>query len=139
MRRWGLEWRRETYTMFTGGRQSWQAGPWVNVSQLIDPATGLNYPSPGTAANGLAGTDPDAAGSFKSENFAGYVDVEYTPMDAFLVQGALADTILNIAACAMAHREIHELEANPVFAYSDRAVVVDARAFLPDWTAKHTG
>jgi len=43
---------------------------------------------------------------------------------------ALADVILGVAACALAHQEIDELEANPVFAYEDRAVVVDARAFL---------
>ncbi len=45
---------------------------------------------------------------------------------------ALADTISSIAACALAHPEIEDLEANPVFAYADRAVVVDARAFLRD-------
>jgi acetyltransferase len=47
---------------------------------------------------------------------------------------ALADIILGIAACAMAHPEIEELEANPIFAYPDRAVAVDARAFLKDLT-----
>jgi acyl-CoA synthetase (NDP forming) len=47
----------------------------------------------------------------------------------------LADLILGIAACALAHPELEELEANPVFAYADRAVVVDARAFLKDLTA----
>ena len=86
---WGVEWRRETYTMFAGDRQSWQAGPWANSSLLIDPGTGAFYTAPGTGANGLAGTDPDAAGSFNSENFAAYVDAEYSPMEAFLIQGAL--------------------------------------------------
>jgi acyl-CoA synthetase (NDP forming) len=43
---------------------------------------------------------------------------------------ALADVILGIAACALTHHEIEELEANPVFAYEDRAVVVDVRCFL---------
>lgn len=43
---------------------------------------------------------------------------------------ALADVILGVAACALAHNEIDEIEANPVFAFKDRAVVVDARAYL---------
>ena len=43
---------------------------------------------------------------------------------------ALADVILGVAACALAHNEIDEIEANPVFAFEDRAVVVDARAYL---------
>jgi acetyltransferase len=42
----------------------------------------------------------------------------------------LADLILNFSACALMHPEIAEMEANPVFAYADRAVVVDARAVL---------
>jgi acyl-CoA synthetase (NDP forming) len=48
---------------------------------------------------------------------------------------ALADTILAIAGCALDYAEIEEIEANPVFAYPDRAVVVDARAFVRDPTA----
>ncbi len=45
---------------------------------------------------------------------------------------ALAHVILGVAACLLAHPEIEELEVNPVFAYPDRAVVVDSRAFLHD-------
>lgn len=48
---------------------------------------------------------------------------------------ALADAILAITACALAHQEIEDLEANPMFAYADRAVVVDARALLKDLAA----
>lgn len=48
---------------------------------------------------------------------------------------ALADTIMAIAGCALDYAEIEEIEANPVFAYPDRAVVVDARAFVRDTTA----
>jgi acetyltransferase len=48
---------------------------------------------------------------------------------------ALTDTIMAIAGCALDYAEIEELEANPVFAYPDRAVVVDARAFVRDPTA----
>jgi hypothetical protein len=48
----------------------------------------------------------------------------------------LADTILGITAAALSHRDIEELEANPVFAYSDRAVVVDCRAYLRDLTGR---
>lgn len=43
---------------------------------------------------------------------------------------ALVDLILGIAACAAAHPELLDLEANPVFAYHDRAVALDVRAFL---------
>ena len=45
---------------------------------------------------------------------------------------ALAHVILGVAACVLSHPEIEELEANPVFAYPDSAVVVDVRAFLQD-------
>jgi acetyltransferase len=45
---------------------------------------------------------------------------------------ALTYVILGVAACALSHPEIEELEANPVFAYPDSAVVVDVRAFLRD-------
>ncbi|MBA3583223.1 MAG: acetate--CoA ligase family protein [Gemmatimonadetes bacterium] len=43
---------------------------------------------------------------------------------------ALVDLVLGLAACAAAHPELVDLEANPVFAYHDRAVAVDVRAFL---------
>jgi len=47
---------------------------------------------------------------------------------------SLATIILGITACALSHPELDELEANPVFAFPDHAVVVDARAFLKDLT-----
>jgi len=43
---------------------------------------------------------------------------------------ALAETILGITAAALSHDDIDELEANPLFAYPDRAVVVDCRSYL---------
>ncbi len=43
---------------------------------------------------------------------------------------ALAEMILGVTAAALSHRDIEELEVNPVFAYPDRAVAVDCRAFL---------
>ena len=46
----------------------------------------------------------------------------------------LADLILAVAACALAHPEIELLETNPVFVYEDRAVAMDACAFLQDLT-----
>lgn len=46
----------------------------------------------------------------------------------------LADIVLGVAACALAHPEIDELEVNPVFVYGDHVVAVDARAFLKDLT-----
>jgi acetyltransferase len=51
---------------------------------------------------------------------------------------ALADTIMAIAGCALDYAELEEIEANPVFAYPDRAVVVDARAFVRDPTQNAT-
>ncbi|HUP00797.1 MAG TPA: acetate--CoA ligase family protein [Gemmatimonadota bacterium] len=43
---------------------------------------------------------------------------------------SLVDLVARLAACAAAHPDIVELEANPVFAYYDRAVAVDVRALL---------
>jgi acyl-CoA synthetase (NDP forming) len=43
---------------------------------------------------------------------------------------ALANLILGVAACALSHPEIGELEVNPAFAYEDRVVALDVRAFL---------
>lgn len=47
-------------------------------------------------------------------------------------RAALLDAIAAVATCAIANPEIREIEANPVFAYADRAVAVDVRAFLAD-------
>ncbi len=43
---------------------------------------------------------------------------------------AIRDAALAVAATALAHEEISEIEVNPLFAYADRAVALDARAFL---------
>ncbi len=43
---------------------------------------------------------------------------------------AIADLILGVAACALSHPEIGELEVNPVFAYADRVVALDVRGIL---------
>lgn len=45
-------------------------------------------------------------------------------------QDALVDLILGVVSSAAAYPVIVDLEANPVFAYHDRAVAVDVRAFL---------
>ncbi|MBW3552279.1 MAG: acetate--CoA ligase family protein [Gemmatimonadetes bacterium] len=44
--------------------------------------------------------------------------------------GPIADVILAVARCALDHQELAEVEINPLFAYDDRVVAVDARAFL---------
>lgn len=85
----GLEKRKESYTMFVGDEQSWKGGPWGQVSTLINPETGDNYAAPGLASNGFAGTGPNSAGVFVSENWAAYVDAEWDISEAFLVQAAL--------------------------------------------------
>jgi acyl-CoA synthetase (NDP forming) len=46
--------------------------------------------------------------------------------------GALKDTILNVARFIEAHPEVQELDLNPVFAYPDGAVAVDARIVLAE-------
>jgi acetyltransferase len=51
---------------------------------------------------------------------------------------ALADLILGVAACALSHPEIAELEINPAFAYEDRVVALDVRAFLRAVTLEET-
>lgn len=43
---------------------------------------------------------------------------------------AVADLVLALARCALAHPDVAELELNPVFVYADRAVAVDVRAIL---------
>lgn len=43
---------------------------------------------------------------------------------------ALVDLTLSLATCFENHPGISEIEVNPVFAYPDRAVAVDIRAFL---------
>jgi len=85
----GVEYREETYTMFAGDEQSWKAGPWEQVGQLIDPGTGSSYGSPGTASNGFAGTSPDIAGEFSGSNYAAYLDAEYDVNDDFLLAAAV--------------------------------------------------
>jgi acetyltransferase len=43
---------------------------------------------------------------------------------------ALVRSILGIAACALAHPAIAEMEVNPLFAYDDRVTAVDVRVFI---------
>ena len=45
-------------------------------------------------------------------------------------RGAVVDLALALASCLGAHPEIVTLEANPVFAYADRAIAVDLRAVV---------
>jgi acetate---CoA ligase (ADP-forming) len=45
-------------------------------------------------------------------------------------RGAVVDLALALASCLAAHPEIVTLEANPVFAYADRAIAVDLRAVV---------
>lgn len=42
----------------------------------------------------------------------------------------IADVLLAIARCALEHEDIAEIEINPLFAYGDRLVAVDARAYI---------
>ncbi|MGH7477761.1 MAG: acetate--CoA ligase family protein, partial [Longimicrobiales bacterium] len=43
---------------------------------------------------------------------------------------AIARAVLALARCGLAYPQILELEVNPLFAYEDRAVAVDVRAFI---------
>lgn len=85
----GFEARNETYTMYVGDLQSYTAGPWAAVGNLINPETSKNYLAPGLSSHGLAGTSPDAAGSWESKNWALYLDAEWDVSDALLVQTAI--------------------------------------------------
>ncbi|MBT6425523.1 MAG: TonB-dependent receptor [Bacteroidetes Order II. Incertae sedis bacterium] len=85
----GLEYRKETYSMFEGDEQSWKAGPWAQVGQLVDPATGDNYGAPGINSNGFAGTNPAVAGEFSGSNYAAYLDAEFDVNEDLLLAAAL--------------------------------------------------
>ncbi|MDF1699529.1 MAG: hypothetical protein P1U56_26990, partial [Saprospiraceae bacterium] len=73
----GFQKRNETYTMFEGDYQSYAAGPWAGVGNLINPETGENYQTPAIGANGLAGTTKDDAGVFESKSWGAYADLEF--------------------------------------------------------------
>ncbi len=45
---------------------------------------------------------------------------------------AIADAAVALADCLLQHPEVVELEVNPLFAYSDRAVAVDVRAYVSE-------
>ena len=85
---WGFEWREEVYQMFLGQKEAWLAGPWADVALLTDPVTGMAYGAPGLAANGMPGTNPDAAGIFDRQNYAAYAEVEFDLTEQFLLQVA---------------------------------------------------
>ena len=85
----GVEWREETWKADSGDTQSWVPGPWAEVGDLINPATGTNYSSPPIGSNGRAGFDGDSAGEFTRDNVAIYGDVEWDVSDALLLQFAL--------------------------------------------------
>ena len=82
----GFQRRNETYTLFEGEYQSYAAGPWAGVGNLINPETGENYQTPAIGANGLAGTSKDDAGVFESRSYGLYADLEVDITEAFLVQ-----------------------------------------------------
>ncbi len=82
----GFQKRKEVYTMYEGDYQSYAAGPWASVGQLINPETGENYATPAIGANGLAGTTKDDAGVFESDSWGVYADLEYDITDALLLQ-----------------------------------------------------
>jgi iron complex outermembrane receptor protein len=85
----GLEWREETWTAFPGDTESWLAGPWAGVGQLINPDTGQNYSEPPNGSNGRVGFSGDVAGEFGRENTSVYGDVEWDVADNWLLQFAL--------------------------------------------------
>lgn len=84
----GFQSRNETYTLYEGDPQSYLAGPWAEVGNLIDPETGENYNAPAIGANGLAGTTYNDAGAFEGSSWGAYADVEYDITNDILVQAA---------------------------------------------------
>lgn len=82
----GFQTRNETYTMFAGDYQSYAAGPWAEVGQLINPETGENYSAPPIGANGLAGNSPENTGEFEGKSWGAYADLEWDITEAWLLQ-----------------------------------------------------
>ncbi len=82
----GFQTRNETYTMYEGDYQSYAAGPWAGVGNLINPETGENYATPPIGSNGLAGATKDDAGRFSSKSWGAYADLEIDVTEALLVQ-----------------------------------------------------
>jgi len=82
----GYQSRNEMYTMFEGDYQSYAAGPWAGVGNLVNPETGENYATPAIGANGLSGTTKDDAGVFESKSWGAYADLEIDITEAFLLQ-----------------------------------------------------
>ncbi len=71
----GFEYRRETYEIKPGDPDSFAFGP-----------TGLLF---GVGSDGFQGDSPDAAGIFRSANYAGYLDLETDITEWFSVGGAV--------------------------------------------------
>jgi len=84
----GFQSRNETYTLYEGDLQSYAAGPWAAVGNLIDPETDTLYNAPAIGANGLAGTTYNDAGAFDGSSWGAYIDVEYDITKDILVQVA---------------------------------------------------
>ena len=84
----GFQTRNETYTLFEGEFQSYAAGPWAGVGNLINPETGENYATPAIGANGLSGTTKDDAGVFEGKSWGAYADLEWDVTESLLLQFA---------------------------------------------------
>ncbi len=89
----GFQRRAEVYTMYEGDYQSYAAGPWAGVGNLVDPVastadTTIYYNAPAIGANGLAGTSKRDAGAFDGNSWGAYADLEYDITEAILVQAA---------------------------------------------------
>ncbi len=89
----GFQKRNEAYTMYEGDYQSYAAGPWAGVGNLVNPEASSDtldvyYNAPAIGANGLAGTSKDNAGTFEGSSWGSYVDIEYDITEALLVQAA---------------------------------------------------
>lgn len=70
----GAEWRRETYVISAGDLASYQSGPTANIF--------------GVGSDGFQGDSPQAAGSFGSDSYAGYVDIEADITDSLNIGAA---------------------------------------------------
>jgi iron complex outermembrane receptor protein len=71
----GAEWRRETYEIDAGNEASIEAGP-----------TAAFF---GVGSDGFQGFPHESAGEFDSDSYAGYIDVEYDPIDRVTAAVAL--------------------------------------------------
>ncbi len=81
---WGFEHRQETYDLIVGDQASYAAGPYVIPAG--QPFAGQH---PATGAQAVPGIQPSDASSHSRNNYAGYLDLGWTPIQKLFIDGAV--------------------------------------------------